>query len=133
VYTNTNATTTWRNDDHDINAVNETSDIVKMLATIPEVDSKGNPTPNRFISLQQIGLLNTKIKEIAHKLKHTSSDNKKLDFRKYRKAHDLMGNTDFDTLLDLILNTAYDQVEGARLLYTYLNFAGESLRTNLTK
>lgn len=133
VYTNTNATTTWRNDDHDINAINETSDIVKMLATIPEVDSKGNPMPNRFISLQQIGLLNTKIKEIAHKLKHTSSDNKKLDFRKYRKAHDLMGNTDFDTLLDLILNTAYDQVEGARLLYTYLNFAGESLRTNLTK
>ena len=124
VYTNTNATTTWRNDDHDINAINETSDIVKMLATIPEVDSKGNPIPNRFISLQQIGLLNTKIKEIAHKLKHTSSDNKKLDFRKYRKAHDLMGNTDFDTILDLILNTAYDQVEGARLLYTYFKFCG---------
>jgi hypothetical protein len=44
-----------------------------------------------------------------------------------------MGNTNFNSILDLILNTAYDQVEGARLLYTYLNFAGESFTAHLTK
>lgn len=133
VYTNTNATTTWRNDDHDINAVNETSDIVKMLATIPEVNAKGEVIPNRFISLQQIGLLNTKLKELAHYLKHNKSTNLNLDLKFFPKARKAMGNVEHTTLLDLLLDTAYDQIEGARLLYTYLNYAGHRLSKYLTK
>lgn len=122
-FSNTNATNTWRDDNKDIDAISESSDIVKMLCTIPEYGNDGTEMEGIFTTIQKIGLLNTKVKELVHYLNLNPNFNVILEETGLdlsplgMSPKELAGKT----IRSLVLDIAYDQVEGTRRLYTFLN------------
>lgn len=118
-------TTTWRDDDKDIDAVAEANALIQLLfESIPEYDSS-----DVYLSYRGISSTNAKVRQLMHhpaanqSLYELSGNTLSEEFLE-ELAHYVGRNSYADvTLRDVVVKSFTDQIEGPRHLYEVLSMA----------
>lgn len=130
---NENKNKSWRDDDKDINALDELSITTKeIIETLPVVDEDGNPIPGRTLKAGDIVSLNTFLRALAHhKNAHASlgysidkmpeEEISEEELFAGRMIRSKITNDGRKSLYDLVNDIVNDQANGLRNLYTLLS------------
>lgn len=137
-FENTNKVNQWRDDSKDVNAIDETSDVNRMLVErIPLLGMDGKPIPNAYLNLQQVISMNTLIKSLASHPNAKIPINSAIAFdgkalsnldEEINNIINIPNTLTNKSLQDLINEAIDDQVVGVRNLFTVL--AGNRLDYN---